>query len=537
MPLMFPCKCGKKLQAKEELADKRVKCPACGRVVVVPRPASLEGPTATDWEIDATPQAAERAERAGVIVKGRAGVIRLHSASALEHDLPVKGEVVCRHCQAVFPFAGGVFGRPGLGGTLANLACPKCRARVWIGWSSHLVEDGAEVFVYAPSQTRDFAMRDDERKTGELRSPQLTIATPPVPATNPAATRAQADDVLARFTDAIRKGQMYQEVSDLARELVLLRLSFAEIERVRVAHRELLEKETRTHLAVILAEALACLRDDEAGPIIHAVLRRALDNDDVKDRGNVPLHDLCLLALIFDNEAGFLDAAQRGLPRTSEPTRAYQLGKQVTLKTAIENVKDGERIDALETSLGGENWQFIYAIRDVPTAAALVRKPDSGSGLFKRLFGSLRKPGASSTPLPENKSNGGAGADLSKVFAEALINRFADNRIDAHWLPIKDDRGARYDFQRLVAEAKKGWSGHGVLVVRGHLIDTMDTKPFVGIVCRTAESTATWKWLKECSCELWNAAAKKIGSVSDQTPDNFRFPDAMHAIREYQWVG
>ena len=35
----------------------------------------------------------------------------------------------------------------------------------------------------------------------------------------------------------------------------------------------------------------------------------------------------------------------------------------------------------------------------------------------------------------------------------------------------------------------------------------------------------------------WNAAAKKIGSVSDQAPESFRFPDAMHAIREYQWVG
>src|SRR5207253_307322 len=122
----------------------------------------------------------------------------LHSPSALEQDVPIKGQVACRQCQTSFAFVGAVFGRPGLGGTLANLACPTCRARVWIGWSSHTVADGTDVFVYAPSRARDLAMRDDERKPGELTTPKLTIATPPIPMTNPAATREQVDGVLSR---------------------------------------------------------------------------------------------------------------------------------------------------------------------------------------------------------------------------------------------------------------------------------------------------------------------------------------------------
>lgn len=36
MPIVFNCTCGKKLQAKEELAGKRLKCPGCHKVVSVP---------------------------------------------------------------------------------------------------------------------------------------------------------------------------------------------------------------------------------------------------------------------------------------------------------------------------------------------------------------------------------------------------------------------------------------------------------------------------------------------------------------------
>jgi hypothetical protein len=43
MPISFACECGKGLRGKEELADKRIKCPSCGRTLRVPNPAPKAG--------------------------------------------------------------------------------------------------------------------------------------------------------------------------------------------------------------------------------------------------------------------------------------------------------------------------------------------------------------------------------------------------------------------------------------------------------------------------------------------------------------
>src|SRR5262249_6444839 len=37
MPILVPCSCGKKLQIKDELSGKRIRCPACQAVVAVPK--------------------------------------------------------------------------------------------------------------------------------------------------------------------------------------------------------------------------------------------------------------------------------------------------------------------------------------------------------------------------------------------------------------------------------------------------------------------------------------------------------------------
>ena len=41
MPIVIACQCGKKLQAKDELAGKRVKCPQCGQPLTVPAPGDM----------------------------------------------------------------------------------------------------------------------------------------------------------------------------------------------------------------------------------------------------------------------------------------------------------------------------------------------------------------------------------------------------------------------------------------------------------------------------------------------------------------
>jgi hypothetical protein len=44
MPIPFNCECGKKLQAKDEFAGKRMKCPGCGTVLTIPGPAPASPP-------------------------------------------------------------------------------------------------------------------------------------------------------------------------------------------------------------------------------------------------------------------------------------------------------------------------------------------------------------------------------------------------------------------------------------------------------------------------------------------------------------
>lgn len=49
MPIQVACTCGKKLAVKEEFAGKKGKCPACRRLLSIPKPESQEK-SPDDWE-------------------------------------------------------------------------------------------------------------------------------------------------------------------------------------------------------------------------------------------------------------------------------------------------------------------------------------------------------------------------------------------------------------------------------------------------------------------------------------------------------
>src|SRR5262245_45516947 len=42
MPIPFSCECGKKLQAKDEFAGKKMRCPSCGKLLTIPAPPAPE---------------------------------------------------------------------------------------------------------------------------------------------------------------------------------------------------------------------------------------------------------------------------------------------------------------------------------------------------------------------------------------------------------------------------------------------------------------------------------------------------------------
>jgi hypothetical protein len=386
MPSKFQCRCGKWLRARAELADKQVRCPGCGRLLLVPAPA----PTAAageGWQVDAGPAAADAAQHAGVVHRGRASVVRLHAGAEFHRDLHVSGEVTCRFCRTSSHFRGDVFGRAGLGGTLANVGCPVCKSRIWIAYASHAGDDGTDIFIYAPSLTRDFTI---DEGGGALPAPALSIRQPPWLYPAEAPVNSRADTLLTELKQALTEKQSYDDIRARAAALVLARLAPSQLDSIRGSLRRLLAKQKRSRLMAILTEALVCLRDKEAGPIVQATLRHTLNAEDLADRSNAPLRELCVLSLLFSDASGFKEALERGLPGSAEPTRACKLGKQLTLTEIIDLVTADEHIDSYESVFRGDEKLFVYRIRpenvsDLDTE----RQP----GFLSRLFGSRKKTG------------------------------------------------------------------------------------------------------------------------------------------------
>jgi hypothetical protein len=48
MPILFTCKCGKPLKARDELAGKKIKCPHCGILLTAPAPAPVPAAKAAE---------------------------------------------------------------------------------------------------------------------------------------------------------------------------------------------------------------------------------------------------------------------------------------------------------------------------------------------------------------------------------------------------------------------------------------------------------------------------------------------------------
>jgi hypothetical protein len=382
MPIDFTCKCGKHLRAKDDQAGKRIQCPACGRALVAPElPAAAGAPS--EWRIDRAPEVAARAEQAGVVRQGRASVVQLHSDGGLHRDLKVEGNVSCWHCRSEMPFVGHVFGRVGLGGTMLAVNCSRCHARVWLGYSSHEVGGGTDIYLYAPSKTRDYAFSDDEA----LPAPTLRVERVGEHVNPPQAEKDWISTLLPSFVQGVGRKEAYQEVGALAGKLASQPMTASLLEGVCRPVRALLEREQNTYLMAILAETLAALRDEEAAPLVQDALRRALAKEDPSDQTNLPLHDLCVLALLFGDGNDFLEAMSGGLKKLTIPTRACKLGKQLTPKEILPLLEDSGHLDCYESALPGTSWQQIHPLLPLSVDPdVLARETGPKGGWLNRLF-------------------------------------------------------------------------------------------------------------------------------------------------------
>ncbi len=383
MPIDFTCKCGKQLRARDDQAGKRIQCPACGRALVAPQPAEQaeEQARESDWTIDNSPIAATRAQRAGVVARGRASVVLLQSADDLDHDLAAQGKITCWHCKHEMPFTARVFGRVGLGGTALQTTCRKCHAKLWMGYSSHRTGKGTEVYLYVPHHTRELAVGDDEPlPPSNFQAERVTEGADPD-------ARQAADEVntlLPAFVKAVSNKQPYQEVSELAARLVGQPLSASQMEGIGRSLRALLEREESPYLIAILMEALACLRDERAGQVVQATVRNVLDAHDPADPSDLPVHDVCVMALLFGDGNGFLEAMKHGLRSVRTETKACRLGKPLTPQAVAKLVEEGANIDSYESTLGGNAWQQV-----LPLLPLWVDEdePKKKAGWLNRLFG------------------------------------------------------------------------------------------------------------------------------------------------------
>ena len=239
MSIEFACKCGKQLRAFIHQAGSQLQCPACGRAQIVPRPAPTRK-TGSRWQIDSSAEAAAKAELAGVARRDRDNVVRLWSAEELQQSVAIAGTLACWYCQSEIPITGQVFGRVGLAGTLITLGCPKCHARIWTGFSSHLTAEGTDVFIYAPSNSRS-----DGHSSGmpTLRIHQVTASE-----LAPSSALEPIEEPLLELETAVDRRASYQDTTALASRLVEQPMSSWQSDKVCRRLQTLLKKETATYL-------------------------------------------------------------------------------------------------------------------------------------------------------------------------------------------------------------------------------------------------------------------------------------------------
>jgi hypothetical protein len=337
-------------------------------------PAPLNTSPASHWEVHEGPTVVRKAEALGIIGEGQGHVVSLRGFRPLVANLQVNGNLTCWYCRTGTPFEGEIFGRNGVAGELVALTCAECTARLWTGFSNHSSEGGTDVYLFAPSHTRQ---QGETLPISTFRVANVVELPPVAPSRE---LGDWLDNTLSGLVQAVTKRESYQSISGRAAPLVNQLLPAEMLRLACRTLRALLEKEMMTYSRAILVEALAALRDDSAARGVRAAAKRSLAQDDPADATNLPLQDLCILAALFGHSDILIDAMSRGMEKHHCLTRAIKLDKRLTADEVGRAVQRRQSIDAYESVLGRDQWQRILPVVAPPPEAP------ADQGWLKKLF-------------------------------------------------------------------------------------------------------------------------------------------------------
>jgi hypothetical protein len=460
------------------------------------------------WTFLAPDAAQLKAEQAGVLRRRQGSVVLACSLNAVETDLDVVGEVGCWNCRAPVRLKKRVPGRTGLGGSLLSSRCPRCRAEVEAHWAL-LEGDGAELYCYAPSPRRAAARAE----AGPLPCPPLTI-TRVSPADNSEALPASKEDLqllLERVVARLRGGDP-DEVREALAGLVQARMPARRAASIARALQELLERQQQAVCVVLLAEALLCLRDAEAGEAVAQVAARTLAKPRRRPLEPELQQSLGLLPLLFGYGAPFTQASTAA---TAEATRARRWREPLSGAEVREVIEGGQNVASFESSLGGTLWREVFALSG--ELADAPRKGGSGS-LWQRLNRLLTESGERPTRAPAQAPTGPAATAAEepdeRASSEDLVRALAQQfRGPVAFLCVRAEnaQGALHDYRllRQAAGRLKG-AGQDALLVRAELADAMETYWVVGVACRAAYKEPMRRWLVRCLEQFRHCPEKHV---------------------------
>ena len=190
MPIKVACACGKKLAVKDELAGKKVKCPACQKLLSIPKPKVAKESTDDEWDLGDSAEEDFEDEPSDAPVKSRGG-----KSSASRGAVSRKSSVKGKGKKSQSSNRGLLIGVSAGGGVLVVVLL------AWLLWP--------------PAKVAEVAGQPNDSSTGTPSTGTPTAGTSSTGGTQPAAATSEPRYTsFSEFTDGMNETLLAGMVSE-----------------------------------------------------------------------------------------------------------------------------------------------------------------------------------------------------------------------------------------------------------------------------------------------------------------------------------